>query len=467
VVAAGLATPAPAPALAQRTVATSVPLAQQRFDLALTEMYAFNGEDAAIYFDAAALSDPHLAIAYWGKALAVGSDLNHPLTEESFDLAHAAIEKAKSLEQYASPGERALIDAAARRYRGHFTDARSDETAYETAMRAYVAAHPNDDDATMLLVEALLENHGMHWNDDGAPADAPSAEMLQLTQGVLARDPSQLMANHLCIHLYDTAPNRTPAIACAQRLDAMQFGEGEEHLAHMPAHLWIEIGDGERALASSERAWALDPTTYAEHDAYVAFDAALVAGDEAAAAMWATRLTALDSVSYQGVTDVRFGDAQDALHLKPPQAHGLLVNGFASLAAGDLPRARADLRLLQRRHLTADAALLGARIDERDGNVAAAIALLQPFAGSERNDAEAIPFFPPNEALAALYYRAGRYAGAQRTFAAILAQRPDDPRALFGMEQALVAQGDPAGAAPFAAAFRSYWVGPPLTMNDF
>lgn len=424
-------------AIAHYSITTTRQLAQQRFDTALTDLYAYDGPDAAIEFDGAAITDPHLAIAFWGKALAEGSDLNHPLTEERFARAHTDIAAAIALESYASPSERALIDAVALRYAGNYGAAARDEAAYETAMRAYVAVHPTDDDAAMVLVEALIESHGMTWTDGGSPANAASGEIRNIVHDVLARDPTHLFANHLCIHVYDTAPDRTFAIACAQRLDAMTFGPGEEHLAHMPAHLWIEIGDGEKALASSARAWALQPTEYASHDAFVALLAALIAGDRPAALQWSARLSALGPYHEDAVVDARTGDWSGAEHeLK-----------FAANSS--------------------DAAVLRARLDEARGNTAGAIARLVPLEHSVRLAGEMVPFFPPDEALGAIYYRAGRFAQAAQTFGTILASRPDDPRALFGMWQTSLALNDTTNVARYAAPFAQYWAGGTLTMNDF
>jgi tetratricopeptide (TPR) repeat protein len=456
------------PVMAHRTVSTTQPLAQQRFDTGLTEMYAFDGPDAAVDFDGAALTDPHLAMAFWGKALAEGSDLNNALSADRFARAQDDAQKAVALESYASADERELIAAAAQRYAGSYADAAHDEDAYESMMRTYVTNHPEDGDAAMLLVEALLESHGMHWTDSGVPDGDVSSEILVLVRRTLARQPENLMANHLCIHVYDTAPIRTFAVQCAQRLDAMTFGPGEEHLAHMPAHLWIEIGDGERALASSERAWALHPTYYALHDADVAFRAALVAGDRSAALKWAERLASVSPYFHlQAVIDARTGDWGDIPALKVPQDRFQLVDGLAAVRSGDISRARNDERALQHLHLPSDAALLQARLDESAGNVNGAVALLRPLARSQRDAAEVMPYFPADEALGALCYRTGRYADAHAAFAAILTVRPDDPRALFGIWQTSLALHDTASAQRYSEAFHRYWAGAPLSMTDF
>lgn len=454
-------------AVAHYVVSTTAPLAQQRFDTALTELYAYDGADAAIDFDGAALTDPHLAIAFWGKALAEGSDLNHPVTEESFASAHADSVHASSLEAYASADERALIDAVATRYAGTYADVRRDEDAYERALRAYTASHPEDDDVAMLLVEALVESHGMNWTDTGEPANPSSVEALKITQSVLARDPNHLFANHLCIHIYDTAPDRTYAVACAQRLDAMSFVPGEEHLAHMPAHLWIEIGDGEQALASSERAWELHPTSYASHDAYVAFDAALVAGDREAARTWAARLAIVCTCHEYDVLAARFGDWDLALQLKPPQEAFAFADGLAALHSGMLDRATQDEQALLTTHMAPNAAILGAQVAETHGDVTGAITQLQPFAQSLRSEGEMLPFFPPDESLGAIFYRANRFTEARKTFSTILATRPDEPRALFGMWQTSIALNDATAATHYAQLFHHYWAGGALTMRDF
>lgn len=390
--------------------------AQTPFTTGLTDLYAYAGREAAQQFVAAERADPSEVLSYWGEALARGTDLNNGLNATRFAASQGAIAKAAPYLAAASAQDRALADAVAARYAGTYDDHERDEVAYRSAMEQYVASYPSDDDGTMILVEDLMERHGMKWNDDGTPADDTSAEILRLLQTVLARNLQHLFANHLCIHIYDNAPDRTPAIACAQRLDAMSFVPPEEHLAHMPAHTWIELGDGKAALQSSARAWALHPTGYAEHDAYVALSAALLCGDTADAATWAERLGAAEG---------------SHPNLSPPPY---------------IERARAD---------------------EASGKINDAIAVLQQEMQAQTSVTELVPFYPADEALGALLVRAGQYAKARDTFAAILAHHPRRPRALFGMSVALDNLGDAAGAQRFRDEFAQYWAGGNLTINDF
>src|SRR5579862_6312816 len=71
--------------------------AQQFFDQGLRLVYAFNHEEAARSFRHAAELDPHLAMAWWGVALAVGPNYNLPVDEEHEKTAVEAVEKATAL----------------------------------------------------------------------------------------------------------------------------------------------------------------------------------------------------------------------------------------------------------------------------------------------------------------------------------------------------------------------------------
>jgi hypothetical protein len=451
------ATIATAPAMAHRPVNTAVAEAQRSFDRALTDLFAYADGSAATGFYQARAADPHLAMADWGDALAEGSDLNTPLTELRFGRAHDATLRAQNLRSYASPQEAALIDAVTARYRGTYVDRASDERAYRDAMEKYVKTYPNDDDAAMLLVEALLEDHGVDWNDDGTPRGAASKEMLLLTNTVLDRNPQHLMANHLCIHIYDNAPNRDPAVACAKRLDAMTFAPQDEHLAHMPAHTWNERGDWRAATASSERAyqlvvaWAsgtgqdITAAKYVHHDEVLALSAATLGGDTSAAAVWSKRLNEGD-------------------------AHRVLSTGLKALRNGDRATAQSALASLRRSGPEQDTLILEARLDETDGKVDAALRALHRALDWQHDNfaPEILPLYPADDRIGAVQLRAHRYDDAERTFRAILKERPLAPRPLFGLWQTLLARGDGEEAATYERSFRAAWAGQyTLSIEDF
>src|SRR6185503_16301051 len=97
-------------------VTTAVPAAQRFFDQGMRLLYAFNHAEAIRAFREAARLDPGLAMAHWGRALALGPNLNAPMTQENGRQAYAAIRQARALSSRATPREQALIEALSRRY---------------------------------------------------------------------------------------------------------------------------------------------------------------------------------------------------------------------------------------------------------------------------------------------------------------------------------------------------------------
>src|SRR2546422_9522368 len=99
-----------------RAISSKSPEAQALFDRGLRLKYAFNVEAAQRAFEDAAKADSTCAICWWGVALTLGHDINLPPMPERETSAYAAAQKAVGLESHASPGERALIEALAKRF---------------------------------------------------------------------------------------------------------------------------------------------------------------------------------------------------------------------------------------------------------------------------------------------------------------------------------------------------------------
>jgi tetratricopeptide (TPR) repeat protein len=455
-------------------VSTNVPQAQALVDRGLFYYYAYNGPDAVRAFAAAAARDPHLAMAYWGMALGEGPDVNTPVTAQRYERARRDIREAVALSSGLPARERAFIEGMALRYRGALADWQSDEAAYRHAMLGF-AKTSKDENAELLTAEALFEDGGMLWQR-GALASDESREALALVVGVLNRDSTNPMANHLCIHAYDFAPNRSPALACARRLDAASFPPQAEHLAHMAAHYWIETGNYNAAVASSDRAYALisqlynaEPLSehvsqYAGHDVSVGYSAAMMLGNYATAQVWAQRMSGVFKSKFDALTALRFGRYGEAFTAGSDEFGSPSVRGFAAVQLHRLADARviaAQVRaagIPQGGYLTQ---LFLARFAEATSNDREAEHWIEV---SERNQhaelaGERIPLIPAQEALGGLYLRRGRNGDAAAAFTAALAMYPNDPRALFGLASALEANGKHAQAAEARARFDSVWAG--------
>lgn len=425
-------------------ISTASPEARAAFDRGMVLYDAYNGDAAYDAFASALQDDPHLAIAAWGQALAAGPDLNTPLTPERTARARDAIRRAKTLEQYASVRERAYIDAMNARYDG--------SDGYGAAMAKLAASYPTDDDAQMLYAEALMERQ------------IGSAAARAVITAVLARDPRNVMANHLCIHSYDYAADRRPGLACADRLVAMQLDPQEAHLAHMPAHAYIDNGLYDRAIAAARRAWALreasnDPERYRAHDAYTAWSAAMMLGDAQSALLWAQRTGDAYGGSDRWITLARFGQFDDIRGPSPPQEFfAVLALGLADLHRNDVNGAKtvlarygnadADFRWLlegaiaQAQHRFSDAVWAYSRAAEFQARV---------------DVGEQIPLFPAGEFIGSAYLANGDYRSAVDAYTSTLARYPNDPRALFGLAQAQKGLGKAVDAAHTLKTFAAVW----------
>jgi tetratricopeptide (TPR) repeat protein len=459
---------------------TANPQAQAAIDRGLFLYYAYDGTDAKRAFAQAAALDSRLAPAYWGIALAEGPDLNTPLTEERFERASDAVRKAVVLERNAPSSERRFVEIMATRYAGSFADWPSDDAAYRRAMLA-LAHTSHDENAELLAAEALLEHGGLIWKN-GQLASEESRAANALVAGVLRSDPDNVMANHLCIHLYDLAPERTPALPCAQRLDGDTFPPEAEHLAHMPAHYWIETGNYTAALRSSERAYDLmtqlaasEPASehveqYDKHNVAVGYSAAMMQGNFATAMLWSRRMSSAFETNFDGVTALRFGRYETAYASDGTEFAGMSVRGLAAVRLGHLAEARA---LAAKIPATNSARgyipqIFLARLAAAGGDLTETQRWIDKSLANQRDTfgGELIPLIPADEALGAIRLERNDATGAIAAFGDALVAYPNDPRALFGLSRAYAANGDKARAATARARFDKAWEGADTKAED-
>ncbi len=456
------------------------PQAQAAVDRGLYLYYAYDRSEASRAFAQAAALDSHLALAYWGTALAAGPDLNSPLTEDGFKRAAEAVSKAVALEANASPLERRFIETMALRFAGTFRNWPADDATYRAAMLAF-AQSSHDENAELLAAEALLEHGGLEWRNDEL-ANEESREALSIVSGVLRDHPENVMANHLCIHLYDLAANRSPALACAKRLDADTFAPAAEHLAHMPAHYWIETGNYVAALHASERAYALmaeltagGPDSphgeqYAKHDVAVGYSAAMMLGNYATALRWSQRMGIAFGTSFDAMTALRFGRNRKAYESDGSEFAETSVRGMAALHLKNVAEARALAA-----KLPASSASQGympqlfiARLADAREDFAESERWIERSAANQRAAfaGELIPLIPAAEVLGAMRLQRKDASGAIAAFSDALAAYPNDPRALYGLSQAYAANGERALAASARARFEKAWEGADTNVED-
>ena len=502
-------------------VSTTNAEAQQFFDQGLRLIYAFNHDEAARSFTRATQLDPKLAIAYWGIAEAVGPNYNDPASDDRFKEAHAAIQKAVDLSANASPNERAYIQAMALRFPAEPNpDRRKSAEAYHDAMRHVVKQYPDDLDAATLFAESGMNLHpwGL-WHPDGTP-EAGTEEIVATLESVIRRDPNHMGAVHYYIHAVEASPNPERALAGANRLASLAPAAG--HIVHMPAHVYIRTGDYEAAVKTNEKAADADrayikasgvmgiyPMMYYSHNLHFIAMCSAMDGNYAEAKQNADMLAAhvgpavKDMPPLEGfmtipmAVEIRFHRWDDILKMPQPDPNMKtttvfwhFARGMALASTGKVSDAEAEYKIVS----DAEAAtppdvvfampvnnkakdimkiakdVLGAKIAMARKDNAVAIGMLTEAVTVQDSLKYGEPpdwFFPVRESLGAALLMNGDAAGAEKVFRADLDRNPRNPRSLFGLREALKAQGKDYDAGFVQKQFEASWKGTDeLKMDD-
>ncbi len=159
-------------------VSTNNPEAQKFFNQGLAYIYAFNHEEAVRSFKQAAQLDPQLAMAYWGVALALGSNYNVPADGPALLEAYSNLQKAIALAPKASEHDRAYINALSKRYsadvqadqkklasRLQERDGRAGEKLSGRSGRGHALRRKHDEPASVETLDARRQARGRHARD--------------------------------------------------------------------------------------------------------------------------------------------------------------------------------------------------------------------------------------------------------------------------------------------------------------
>ena len=241
-----------------RKVTTDSAEAQRYFDQGLGFLHGFNHRAAIRAFQQAAELDPECAMAHWGVALACGPHINSmAVPPPAAELAWKELELAQKNAGNASPVERALIDALAKRYANPQPEDRSGlDRAYADAMREVWKKYPKDPDVGAFFAEAMMNLRPWdQWTPDGKPQPGTD-EIIATLDAVLTLNPNHPLANHLYIHAVEASPNPERAIAAADRLRNLQ--PGLAHNVHMPSHIDIRTGQWLKAVDTNAKAVEAD-----------------------------------------------------------------------------------------------------------------------------------------------------------------------------------------------------------------
>lgn len=501
-------------------VTTAVPEAQRWFDQGLRLAFAFNHAEARRSFKQAQAADPTCPMCYWGEALVLGPNINWPMTPDAVAPAFAAAAQAMALRERASPRERALIEAVARRYS---PDPKADraalDAAYADAMARVAADQAADDTIQVLFAESLMNLQPWdYWQADKATPKGRTAEQVAALERVLQRNPDHPGAIHYYIHTVEATKTPERAEPYADRLGGLMPGAG--HLVHMPAHIYYRVGRYLDSLQANIAAAKADEATlagapgeagiyrygYYPHNVHFVLVSAQMAGDAANALAAAEKLGGItsDEVAKQVswieaikqapyFAHARFSPPETVLALPKPgdafpyvQVSWRYARALAQVRRGDLAAAKAEAEALaelsarvDHEHLAKGLVpsepvvaiankVVAGRIAQAAGDLEGAIAALREAAALQDTLAYMEPPwwpYPVRQSLGAVLLAAGRPDEAAQAFQASLVQAPNNAYALHGLAAARAKAGDAAGAAVAEERFRRAWAGG-ATMPD-
>lgn len=245
-------------------VSSSSDSARIYFNQGINMYYAFHIIEARASFDKATKFDPACAMAWWGKALACGPNINDFGYQQPSE-AFSSATKANAIKANATAVEKALIEAIAIRY---VADSAADQgklnARYRNAMKAVYNQFPNDENVSTLYADALMLMHPWDLYDHEFKAKPWTPEIVAVIKHALGLNPKQPGANHYYIHAVEASAKPGDALASASFLaNAMP---DVSHLTHMPSHIYIRTGAYDKGITVNDRGLA----GYKKYHAYFA-----------------------------------------------------------------------------------------------------------------------------------------------------------------------------------------------------
>ena len=503
-----------------RAISTDVALAQTYFDQGLRLAWGFYFPESIASYQEASRLDPTHPMPYWGIAHAAGPNPNSRYAQMPDDpqgAGLAAIEAALDRIDRATPMEAALIKALYVFYNAKsIPDPRERDRAYLAEMRKLNKKHPYDPDIAALYAGSFMSIRRWDYWDKSGEAKGETLAVAEALEHVINTGDPHPGVFHLHIHLIEASLEPERAMVSADALEATLPIGG--HVVHMPAHIFVRVGDYQRAIDNNLRSLAVDkefaqhwgdlplpsigtyPLSHKIHAGH-ALDfvryAATMQGSSELAIKSAKQMA--EAISQHGtpmgrtqkrvaapwVTLKIFGQWDELLTIESlphstPYLDGILsfVKGSAYIAKGSLDRAKQELSNIQRiaqspdvsvnrAGATATAELLAlaahaldGEIKLAEGDLTGAIAAFEKgVALEDTNNYTEPPDWPQSMRLylGNALMVAGRFDEAEAVFRKDLRWHQNNGWSLFGLMKALAAQNKKNEAKVIQKQWSSVW----------
>jgi tetratricopeptide (TPR) repeat protein len=503
-----------------RPISTDSATTQQYFDQGIRFAWGFYFPESIASHQEAARHDPDHPMPYWGMAHAMGPNPNSRyarMPDDPLGEGLKAIKMALERIDRANEVERELINALYVRYdKESISDDHERDLAYLARMRSLNEKYPQDPDIAALFADSYMAiGRWDYWDIEGRAKPGTTRVALALERA-LKTNPGHPGALHLHIHLIEASLNPERALASADALEATVPIAG--HVVHMPAHIYVRVGQYEKAISSNVRSQQVDKEFAAIWEGYsfpnigtyplshkihaphaidfiryaatvqgnykVAIDAAnasagMVKNDEISIHAGQKRLTG------PWLVYKIFGKWDQLLGKEPSQSGTPYLDGIwaysigsAYAATGDIAKAEAELAKLEKiaNAPNADEYRVGAspasailaqatygltgEIEQAKGNFDAAIAAFSAgVAIEDQNNYTEPPDWaqPMRHYLGAVMLEAGLAVDAEAVYRRDLRWNQNNGWAVFGLYQALKMQGKEQEAKVAYAEYQTSW----------
>ena len=494
----------------QRQFTTDSECAQAFLNQGMIWIQAFNHDEAKRSFLKAAELDPDCAWAWWGVAYCEGPNYNDPKPDDNRSrAAWYALQNAIARIANTSDVERDLILALKSRHTNPWpTDRQELEKDYSHALATVWKNYPHDADVGALYAESLMQLKPWQlYTQDRQPVDG-TLKIREILEEVMRLNPNHAGAKHLYIHAVEPSNRPDDALQAANELDNMVPASG--HLLHMPSHIYIQTGHWQKAIEQNAKAVESDRNYrqlsstqsvqygYQAHNAHMLAFAAMMTGQEKVAMEYAREIwnvVPADEMKEEGTTidfslmciyDVqkRFGRWDTILKEEAPSKDLLLTTAYyhahrAIAYAAKHQFHEAETEFVE--FLNAKARLPEDSIEDGSFNhrilkvsehfIQGEIALQRDAwetAAWHLENAAAIedtlrytepPYWlqPVRHTLGAVYMKAGEFTKAEETYRHDLRIWRDNGWSLYGLSEALAAQGRQDEADAILARHKTVW----------
>ena len=511
-----------------RAISTQSPDAQKFFDQGLRLAWGFYFPESIASYQQASLFDPEHPMPYWGIAHAAGPNPNSRyarMPDDPQGAGLAAIQSALARIDRATPMEAELIRALHIFYDAdRIPDPKARDQAYLAQMRALNAKFPDDPDIAALYAGSFMSIRRWDYWDKNGEAKGETLAVAEALEHIIRTGDPHPGVYHLHIHLIEASMTPQRALVSADALEATLPIGG--HVVHMPAHIFVRVGQYQRAIDNNLRSLAVDkqfaeywgdlplptigtyPLSHKIHAGH-ALDfvryAATMQGSSALAIKSAKQMA--EAISKNGtpmgrmqkrvaapwVTLKIFGKWDEILAIESlPDSTSYLdgilayVKGSAHVARGSLALAQAQLAEINRiaasedvsvnrAGATATAELLAlaahaleGEIQMVSGDLAGAIASFEKgVALEDTNNYTEPPDWPQSMRLylGAALLRAERFEDAETVFRQDLRWHQNNGWSLYGLMQSLEAQGKTQEAKVIQNQWLSVWANADIELS--